>query len=390
MSGKQDKRRRAAEARKEKLAKRRRLLIVSLSLLVLAAMAVALPVVISRRARMMRINVVNAGGERLPYALFADALRFLDGESETDLGGTIELYSSPGELPPEERDVLITPASYGVPRDRLVAVDPYILTLDRRAGESPLQQPGSSITDLTSWLDSLDTDSWTPFVVAGERREDFAAFILYLSGELLGADRREAVRSELRQTSRAARGERSPTEAMTGDPESLEALMQQLLPVVELLREWKEAEILVFNWTNYDRIALEQAIREGRAAVIFQRRSELDSLLWEETFHLRMRLPPVGPSRRLYSMVGYGISVSPGDGARSDATEVVAFLLRRPAVQDAIESESSWSPLVQEGTPINREHRDVVRWIAGAQEYLVLESAVVDHPLFRRLHQILR
>jgi hypothetical protein len=363
---------------------------VSLSLLVLGALAVALPVLISRRARLGRINVFLQAGEGEPYGVLGAALSSLGGESEAGPEGTLHLYRSSQELPPGERDVIVAPAQYGSDRDRLVAVDPYLLTLDRRAGTSPLQEPGNNLSDLTAWLGSLDTGARTPFVIAGEREQDFAAFILYLSGELLGQDARESLLGELRNASLAARGERAPTEAMAGDVEAIEALLEELTPVLDHLAAWKEAEILAFNWTNWDRIALEQSIRDAQAAVAFHRRSELESLSWEEKFHLRVRLPPVGPSRRLYSMVGYGISVTSGEGPRADAAEAVTALLRNPGTQEAIESETAWSPVALEGTPINREHRDVVRWVAGAQEYLLLEPAVVEHPLFRRTHQLLR
>ena len=66
MSGKREKRRRAEEARRAKLRKRQRLIIISLSLLIVAGLAVALPIIISRRARLGRINVVVSSGEGEP------------------------------------------------------------------------------------------------------------------------------------------------------------------------------------------------------------------------------------------------------------------------------------------------------------------------------------
>jgi len=390
LSGKREKRRRAEEARKEGLRKRRRIIALAVGLLIVVALTVAIPVYLSRRARMASIRVLLPFGDEEPYGVFAEALRSGSEEYRDLLAGTVTMYRLPQEVPPAERDVLIGPATYGTLQDRLLAVDPYILTLDRRVGESPLQDPGNTLSELTDWLRTLDREEWTPFVVAGESREDFAAFALYLAAELLEGDAREAVWNELRQASRAARGERSPTEAMAGDAEAVESLVRRLAPVIDFLRGWKESGILVFNWTNWDRIALEQAIKEGRGALTFQRRSQLETLVWEEAFHLRMRQPPAGPSRRLYSMVGKGVSATAGDGVRSDAAASIRSLLRRPAIQEIVETDTAWSPVVQEGTPVNREHRDVVRWVSGAEEYLLLEPAVVEHPLFRRLHQILR
>lgn len=169
-----------------------------------------------------------------------------------------------------------------------------------------------------------------------------------------------------------------------------EKLLEALSPVVSLLEEWKERGILAFNWTNWDRIAVRHAQRTGRAAAAFQARSTYKAQTWDEAFHLRLHQLPVGPERRTYRMIGRAVSAMPGEGPRADATEAARHFLRSRGTQHTIESQTDWTPVAIEGSPINREHRDIVRWFEGASEYIVLSEDVASHPLVERLHRLLR
>jgi hypothetical protein len=263
------------------------------------------------------------------------------------------------------------------------------MVVDQRAGQSPLEQPGATLDALAAWLSELNRDAWIPMVVAGDEELDFAAFILYLSRELLEPEQAAILGGELRRFATAA-GRRGDGGDADVAPERIEELVEMLQPVTALVQEWKERELVVFNWTNWDHIALRQAQLDGRAAVAFQRRSDFKDRQWEEAFYLRLRLPPVGPDARAFRMIGGAVSLTEGEGPRADAAEALQDLVLASELQHGLEAESPWSPVRLEGAPINREHRDVVRWYQSSEAYWPIDERTAAHPLFRRMHQVLR
>lgn len=334
------------------------------------------------------------GLEEQPYGVLAQALLPLEGSGDAgsqngddeDAESGIELFGPEDGLEGEERDVLIAPAPAGTAPATVVAADPYLFTVDQRAGVSPLEGGGGNLRDFEEWLGTLNRDRWLPLAVAGEEPLDFSAFVLYFARELLPSESFAILLNQLGMGT----GPRPAAGWTNDDPERVEAMVQRLEPVINTLNGWKEQGLLAINWTNWDRIALENAQITGRAAATFQRRSEMRSLDWEGRFHMRLRLPPVGPERRVYGLLGRAVSVTGGEGPRADAAGEAREVLLNQATQNAIEAESSWSPVRLEGVPTNSEHRDVVRWIRGAEPFLLLDERVAEHPLFRRVHQLLR
>jgi len=341
-----------------------------------------------------------AGVETQPYGLFAEELRAASrnstAESERDAGGrNAEEFRIhlPGEgVSTEQADVLVRSALRDTPTQaddgkRIVAVDPYVLVRDQRAGESVPAGPAETFAELATWLEGLDQDRWIPLLVSGNSPEDFAAFILYVAEAVL-----------------------PPAEfaELTGSPDGAGASTEQRLdlaaPVVRLLDDWKDAGLLVFNWTNWDRLALRTAQRDARAAVSFQRRSLLKTLSGSESFHLEMVLPPVAASRRGYTMSGAAVIAAAAAGTSAagtstaassrpqaaDAVAAVRRILLDDPVQRAVETDTPFSPVRLAAAAVNREHRDVVRWFQGSRSYRPITPELAAEPLFKRLRQLLR
>ena len=397
MSDRRQRRKEAKAAREEREAGRRRARVIAIAagalVVIVIASAVVVPGVVRRQQRLQRALVYfPAGTEAQPFNVLSNALRGYGEEPPSGLDATLRLLDSPDADAAADADVVVDQGRYGTERTKLVAADPYVLIVDRRAGPAPLEEPGGSLEDLTDWLsaDVGDAADMPRFVVAAEHPVDFAAFILYLAGELLDAESRERIRAALLPAAPGATGPADGGGPVEAEPELVEQLVAELRPVISFLEDWTSRGILAFNWTNWDRIAVRAAHAEGRAAASFQARSEYAALGWEEAFHLRMHLPPIGPQRRLYRMVGRAVVAEPGPGPRADAAAGVRELLLAPEVQEAGEAETSLIPVRIAGTPINREHRDVVRWLTGADSYIVVDEATAAHPLFERVHQLLR
>lgn len=390
MSDRRQRRKQARAARKDQDARRKRTRVLAIIagaiVVIVIAAALVVPGLVRRQQRLQRVVVHFPGGtETQPFDVLSGALRSDGEEPPPGLDATLRVLESPDAETAADADVRVERGRPGAEKANLVAADPYVLVVDRRAGPAPLEEPGGSLEDLTDWLAAgADGASQSPrLAVAAEHPVDFAAFILYLAGELLDAEPQERVRAALLPSAPGG-------DAPEADQELVEQLVADLRPVITFLEDWKSRGILAFNWTNWDRIAVRAAHAEGRAAASFQARSEYTALGWEAAFHLRMHLPPIGPQRRLYRMVGRAVVVQPGPGPRADAATGVRDLLRAPEIQETVEAETSWSPVRIAGTPINREHRDVVRWLNGADIYIVVDEATAAHPLFERVHQLLR
>jgi len=266
---------------------------------------------------------------------------------------------------------------------RLLASDPFLLFLDDRTDDHPFAQNGASLIETSEWLRSLDRDRWIPLVVAGEEDLDFAAFTLYMAGETLAPEAFTAVLQDLQE-------DLASVDAETATETELAALLAAFAPVVERLSSWVAEGILPFNWTNWDYIAVRQAQDNGRAALSFQRRSRYKERSWQNRIHFQPILPPVAPDRRSYQLFGQGLTLWRGGMDQSAQGQRLEAAVLADPIQNQIEMESSWTPVALEGTPVNREHMEVLRWLRNAEEYIVIDRALADHPLFSRLHRLLR
>jgi len=281
-------------------------------------------------------------------------------------------------------DVLLTELSLGrAASAELVAIDPYVIVADTRAGTSPTADGSATLGTMTTWLESVSATTRTPLAVAADEPSDFAAFVLWLAGELLPSQDYSGMMDTL--------SEWSLNENVDAGSESrVAALAGSLEPVVGLLSRWRADGVLASNWTDWDRIAVRSALTQAGVALAFAPRSSISELAFDERFHLRTHRLPAGDDRRSYAMLGRAVGVVAGSGPRSDAAAAVAGMLRSEVVQREIEAVTAWSPVTLEGSPLDREHRDVVRWYRGAGDYLVVDEAVANHPVFRRLRTALR
>lgn len=160
--------------------------------------------------------------------------------------------------------------------------------------------------------------------------------------------------------------------------------------VLSTLASWKSNGILAYNWTDWDSIAVADALDRGDAVTGFLRRSRFDELSRQTRLGYAVYRPPSGLGRRSYRMTGSAVALIAGDGDRNDNTDLVASLLFASHIQQRIETDTGLTPARLEGAPVNREHRDIVRWISGAERFYSIGPEIAAHPLFRRLHQLLR
>ena len=89
-------------------------------------------------------------------------------------------------------------------------------------------------------------------------------------------------------------------------------------------------------------------------------------------------------------MIGSGVRMTPGAGLRSGLSGALRSLLLDGVFQNEIETSSIWTPVAIGASALNREHADVVRWIGGAEEIVAVSEPMYTHPVFERLHIVLR
>lgn len=379
----------------------------AVAVVAVATFAVVRRVAESRRLREIRVEVDLPGASQLE-SLVTNTLRGTRGSLEE--GSTVVVSThDPEAAPGRERD----PGSPGPSRSwqqadvrvgyvdsasgRLIAFDPYVLVVDRRFGSDLLDAAFS----LSGFADAVlaagaagasgsaggAATTRVPLAVAGDEPIDFAGFLLYLAGELLPSERFAGLVASLHEWAEQQVPERADGR---GAEEDLSAAVSTLSPVLGLLDEWRNRGILAVNWTDWDDVAVRQAIRGGESVAAFRRRSELTALGHTDAFFLRSERLPVGEGRRSYRLYGRAIGAGPGRGPRADAAQLVTDVLLEASVQTAIERETAFSPVVLEGDPLNRSHRDVVRWYRNAERLVVADESIAAHPLFERLKVLLR
>ncbi len=258
-----------------------------------------------------------------------------------------------------------------------ISQDPYLIISDKRL-ENTETLSNSTLHEFTQWLSRQYQNTSRRLIIAGNNPLDFASLICYLASELLtSADFRDLY-TYIQSSHEIA------------SQEDIEEHLEVLSPVINLLTQWKEEELLPYNWTNYERIAARTALNNNTASAVFAARSFYKSLTFNEQFHLETYLPPTGVGRRNYRLTGQSISIQPGNGPNSETVHNVSGLLLSADVQESIESETLWSPVSLEGLPLNRPHRDIVRWFRSAEDFIEVTPQIAEHPFFQRLHQVLR
>ena len=354
------------------LQKRVLALVISVGIVVVVATAIlaTLGIQRARRASRFYLAVGFDDSDRL-LSLFESLPSFPDAQDRT-----IKLELTDRSV--SKIDAQLTEGGLEAERIAFIAVDPYVLLHTESSGDSPTRESGARIEQLVAWLRKLDRDRWTPLVIAGDVERDFAAFVLYLAGELLAGDALESL-FELIQ--------RPDGEVTT---ESIEGAVGALEPVIETISNWRDEEILPNNWTDWDSIAVDSAVRDGNAAIAFVERSYVKNLGFEDRLELSLHRPPSGEAKRDFRLVVRAAEFLPGGGLRSDLRESVLELLLGAGFQESIEATSEWSPVSIGETSINREHREIVRWIVGAGDIVAIDRAVFEHSLFERLHILFR
>ncbi|MBT3271697.1 MAG: hypothetical protein HN368_00975 [Spirochaetales bacterium] len=367
--------------------KRKTLAIVGAATLIVLAAATAggLAFAKSRRMSHLKIGIVTPQFSDESLLQLIEATLLTEGpelftEIKTNVR-TTRIESLAGDW-----DVLIAaagalagvPADAPVDRGEYIAIDPYVLITNKKAGNAPTAVPGANISELTAWLENLDTAVWTPFVIAGDEKTHFASFLLYLAGELVEESSYNDLLSFL-----------SDSDSLV-DEDILNSYLLLLNPVIDLLQSWKSKGILVFNWTDWDNIAVQQRILDGNAAVTFSKRSYYKLLVWTDRVDLTVQRLPTGDNRRNYRMLGDALLLSKGDGRRSEGFGPIRELLTTSVFQLPIEEATSWTPVILAGPPLNINHRDIVGWFTNASDYLVFDPGQLEHELFERLHFQLR
>ena len=271
---------------------------------------------------------------------------------------------------------------------RLIAFDPYVLVVDQRVG-SDLLNAAFSLADFADAAAAAGVPTRLPLAVAGDEPVDFAAFLLYLAGELLPSERFDTIVASLRDSAQLRSAEPAASATAMSEAEFAEAIAA-LAPVLALLDSWRRRGILAVNWTDWDDVAVRQALRGGGSVAAFRRRGELTAVGHTDAFSLRTARLPVGEGRRSYRLYGTAVAAAPADGPRADAAPLLTDVLLSGSVQDAIERETAFSPVALEGDPLNRSHRDIVRWYRNAERLVVVDDSIAAHPLFERLKILLR
>lgn len=375
------KRQRKAEALRESQKKRRRYYAAAALLIVLIG-SIGLAVALVRFRRMNQVYLsLSPDAESLRSGGLADIL--LDGlASLQDELVQTEVH--------DDTDIIVTTRSPlgRSTRSRRLAMDPLVLVFDNRyvAGADEYYDRDSfSILELESLVSSGQPTEGSPsrsaLVVAGDDPETFAAFVMALGGELLDEDTYERAASLLSAP---------PGEGFTDDDTRPTDLEDAFAPVIGVVLGWRSRGILPANWTDLDTTAVDYILSRGDAAAAILFRSVLDDYSFDERFHLRSAPTPVGPGRSDIRIVGRAVSLVAGSGPRADALESVSAALLDGTVQRRIREETSWTPVALEGPPIDREHRDLVRWYGRADRFTTIDTTMAAHPFFDRLHFLLR
>lgn len=288
----------------------------------------------------------------------------------------------------DDTDIFLTTRSNAdrTAQQHQVAVDPFVVVFDNRfvaGADEYYLRDGFSITALASLVlpEEVPEGSSYPLVLAGDDPETFAAFVMFLGGELLDEDTYERAASLLSAP---------PGEGFTDDDTQPTDLEDEFAPVIGVVLDWRSRGILPANWTDLDTTAVDYILSRGEAVAAILFRSVLDDYTFDERFHLRSAPTPVGPGRSDIRIVGRAVSLVAGSGPRADALESVSAALLDGTVQRRIREETSWTPVALEGPPIDREHRDLVRWYGRADRFTTIDATMAAHPFFDRLHFVLR
>ena len=278
-----------------------------------------------------------------------------------------------------EADVVLGPTG------QAVAWDPLVLATDQRRLQLPERL---TLEQLAAALGGIGVDNTDDgrvqqgsLVVAGDDPVVFAALIMYLSGEILGDNALRDLHRHLAQPSEAGEGSQLDW-------------LDRLSPVLERLSAWRSSGILAENWTNVDAASLRNLLRQQRVnpryAAFLMPRSRLSGLSFEERFHLRVVALPPSETSRSVRAIGSVAGVSPAAGPRNDAVGLLVEHWHAGPVQERIERDTPWTPVVLEGAPLNREHRDMVRAYRIAGVRVNLTTVGTDHPLLSGMRRELQ
>lgn len=266
-----------------------------------------------------------------------------------------------------------------------LAWDPLVLVVDQRRARPDER---ATLEDLLGALAEVSLPPPAPgqardgsLVVAGDDDRILAGLVLYLTGELLGD---VAYRDLYRLLSENA----------APDPEASDRWMERLQPVVDQLSRWQADGILAENWINVDPASLANQLgsqqQQARYGGFVTLRSRLAGLSFEERFHLRVMPLPTAARSTTRRAVGVVAGLRQGDGPRSTDAAVAAELWMTPDVQESIERNTPWSPIMLQRAPLNREHRDLVRHYRVATTVADLSRISAQHPLLRSLRRQLQ
>jgi hypothetical protein len=362
--------------------------VIAVAVLLIAGATVGTATAILRARRLREVRIVlGTGIDREMVSVLRDGITGTSLAVSDGRFATVRFMDATEDPSEREWDLLVSERMATDGSESVFGVDPYVLAIRRDSTAPALFSQNMTITQFTRLLAAVEAPDRTRLVVEGDDLRDFAAFILYLAGEILDAPSFENLVGYLRPN-----GSSDSTEPQqeSVDAEAVEKWISRMTPVVAELERWRSMGILAANWTDWDRIAGRKALRDGEAVAVFTLRSDIKRLAWENRTDLAIFRPPSGEARLQYRMYGRSVDLRRGDGVRSDAYPVFLALVTEETFQNRIEADTPLTPVALTDSPINREHLDVVRWYTRAEEFVPIDPALAAHPLFTRLHQILR
>ncbi|MBI9101742.1 MAG: hypothetical protein JEY99_04965 [Spirochaetales bacterium] len=359
--------------------KKLKVIIIIVAVTILIVLLLIIPPALAKQRRLKEIYIDLSDLDPVDSLFFTELDLFLENNS-IDLINEAEsnLYILNGtEISTlENSDLSIKRANLNSDRSNFIAFNSYVLIADTRWGQSPTKNRGASISQLNDWLVNLNPSISPSVIVAGDEEEDFAAFILYLAGELLEDSSFHQLIDYLHEGN--------------SNNENDSNWLVQLEPVLNQINNWRNKGILAANWTNWDFIALENTMETGKAPLTFELRSRYKAMDWNSRFHLESHPLPMGAGQNQSILSGQAIVLEEGFGVRADIHSSFTKKLQNSAFQETIEEGTNWSPVSIPAKLLNREHRDIVRLYESATFFNLITTELAMHPLFERMHIALR
>jgi len=253
----------------------------------------------------------------------------------------------------------------------IFALDPFVLLIDERPSKSLIELADTaSLQDFMNELPVFSAGSQVSFGIAGNNDHDLLAFILYLAGEILPADYFGQLVKELRSSD----GEIPPA----------------LADVLQYIRILVQNGVIARNWTNWDHIALLEAMKRQEIMVVFAPRSFFKNLSRDTSRFLLQKRLPGGRGRRSYFLAGAALRLTAEGAFGAGSLHTLTASLRHADFQHELEKGSLMSPVGGVSPFFDLNHRNFVTWVQNAEYYLSIDTTPLSPELMAALRFALR